>query len=205
MKRAGRARREVLARLVPAGGLIVDVGADHGHVAHAVGAIATERRPHRAGRPDLPWVVADGLAPFRHVDTAIIAGMGAHTIAGILTRGPLPRVLVAHAPDDPETLRTWLATHGWRVDAEALAPEAGRYAEVLRAVPGEEPATGLTLAFGPRLLEGDDPFLEPHLRHLHRHWSALARQTADHDARVSADAARRADFLRDRLQARGWG
>src|SRR5690606_9372760 len=142
----GPARREALARLVPPAPLIVDVGADHGHVAHRVGAVATERRPHRAGRGDVPWVVADGLAPFRHVPVAVIAGMGAQTIEGILTRGPRPDVLVAHAADDPPRLRAWLAAHGWRIDAEALAPEGNRWAEVLRAVPGVEPATGFTLA-----------------------------------------------------------
>jgi tRNA A22 N-methylase len=201
MKTFGRARRELLARLVPDGKpWLVDVGADHGHVAHAVGAIATERRPHRRGRGDVPWVVADGLAPFRDVPVAIIAGMGALRILGILDRAPKPACLIAHAPDDPPTLREGLAERGWRIEAEALAPEGNRWAEVVRARPGHEVATGLPLAFGPRLLEsGDDPYLLDHLDHTARHYERIARDTLGKAPEVHAHATERARFLRDAL------
>ena len=159
MKRTGRPRRALLVSMCPDAELIIDVGADHGHVARAVGAIATERAPNRTGRSDVPWVVADGLRPFRHVPCAIIAGMGAETIAGILQAGPRPDVAVVHAQDDPPRLRRLLASDGWHIEAEGLAPEAGRFAEVLRIRPGTETATGLWLDFGPRLLEGGDPLL----------------------------------------------
>ncbi|MCB9681360.1 MAG: tRNA (adenine(22)-N(1))-methyltransferase TrmK [Alphaproteobacteria bacterium] len=204
MKRAGAARRDALVRLCPAASLVVDVGADHGHVAHALGAVATERRPHRSGRGDVPWVVADGLAPFRHVPVAVIAGMGAHTIAGILTRGPRPDVLVAHAQDDPPWLRRWLAANGWRIDAEALAPEAGRFAEVVRAVPGASDADGLTLAYGPRLLEGDDPHLRAHLLHTWRYTRRLHDATNGRDPARHATLGDHAAFLADHLARRGW-
>lgn len=205
MKRAGLARRRVLADLVPDGvAWGVDVGADHGHVAKWTGLIASERQPHRAGREDVPWVVADGLAPYRTPPVAVIAGMGAHTIAGILDRGPRPDVLVTHAPDDPPTLRHYLASHGWRIDAERLAPEGSRWAEVIRALPGDEPATGLWLAFGPRLLEGDDPHLQAHLRHTWAHHDRVAATTKGKDAAVHAHHAERAAFLAERLRERGW-
>ena len=106
MNRAGKPRRDLLVRMTPPGDVVVDVGADHGHVAEALGAIATERMPNRAGRTDVPWVICDGLAAFRRVDVAVIAGMGARTIAGILTRGPTPEVAVLHAQDDPPFLRS---------------------------------------------------------------------------------------------------
>ena len=163
-------------------GILIDVGADHGHVAAAVGAVATERMPGRTGRSDVPWVIADGLAPFRHVDTAIIAGMGAKTILGILDRGPRPRrSVLVHAPDDPPALRVGLAARGWRIDAEALAPEARRHAEVIRAVPGPETATGAMLALGPRLLKGRDPHLKAHLVQLRGYFSTITRATAGRD------------------------
>jgi len=198
-----RARRRLIVSLVPRGRLVVDVGADHGHVAHALGAIATERQPHRRGRPDVRWVVADGLAPFRHVPVAVITGMGARTIAGILDRGPRPDVLVAHCPDDPSTLRRYLAAKGWRIDAEGLARENKRFAEVLRAVPGTETATGLTLEHGPRLLEGDDPLLRPWLEHERSHWHAIARATRQRAPEAHAEATRHARFLQAHLDARG--
>lgn len=203
--RGGAARRRVLVELCPPGEIIVDVGADHGHVAAAVGAIATERHPRRIGRRDVPWVVADGLRPFRRVDVAIIAGMGAHTIIGILQAGPRPGAAVLHAPDDPPVLRRWLAENGWRIDAEALAPEAGRYAEVLRVVPGEETATGPWLHFGPRLLTGRDPHLRAHLEELHAWHTRLAAQIGERAPEKSRVLSTRAAFLAERLRERDLG
>lgn len=210
MSSKGAARRAVIIRLCQSwqqahgSGVVVDVGADHGHVAAAIGAIATERAPGRIGRPDVPWVIADGLRPFRRVDLAVIAGMGALTIAGILERGPKPAAAVLHAPDDPPVLRAWLAAHGWRIEAEALAPEARRYAEVLRVVPGEEQATGLWLTFGPRLLEGGDPHLRAHLQQLWGWHARLARDTAGTAPEKAAWFAERSTFLAARLTERGW-
>jgi tRNA A22 N-methylase len=181
--------------LCPDARIVVDVGADHGRVAAALGAIATERRPHRRSRAAVRWVIADGLAPFRAVDVAIVAGMGAATIARILTSGPTPSAVILHAQDDPIRLRRWLAANGWAIDAERLAPEAGRFAEVIRAMPGREPASGLSLDHGPRLLAGGDPWLAPHLHELVGYWSDLAARTASGAPEVAADARSRAAFL----------
>lgn len=197
-----------LAPRLPPDAVIVDVGADHGHVTHALRTaglpvVASERAPGIAGRPELPWVLADGLAPFRRVDVAVIAGMGARTIARILQRGPRPTVAaVLHAQDDPPRLRTWLAADGWRFEAEGLAPEARRYAEVMRVVPGEETATGETLALGPRLLSDGHPLLEAHLRQLHGHWTSIARATHGHDALRHAAARARVERIERAMQHR---
>lgn len=160
---SGALRRELLVRFALAGPAPrVDVGADHGRVAAAIGAIATERRPHRraaGGR----WVIADGLAPFRAVGTAVIAGMGARTIARILGGGTPVACAVLHAQDEPRWLRSWLAANGWRIVDEALAPEARGFAEVIRAEPGHEPTQGLLLEYGPVLLASADPLLAAHL------------------------------------------
>jgi tRNA A22 N-methylase len=177
MKRPGQQRRELLIAMCPKGKNIVDVGADHGHVAAALGAIATERLPHRSGRRDIPWVIADGLKPFRNVEVAIIAGMGARKIMAILDAGPRPQAVVLHAQDDPPLLRRYLASHGWRIEREGLAPEAGRYAEVMVAMPGIETTSGTRLALGPRLLEGDDRYLLLHLNQLLGYWSNLQKHT----------------------------
>lgn len=200
MKKLGAARRAAIEALLPAEpGLVVDVGADHGHVAAAVGAIATERAPHRAGRSDVPWVIADGLAPFRAPDVAIIAGMGANTIEGILARGPHPRVLIAHAQDDPPRLRIHLARTGWRIEAERLAYEGRRYAVALRAVRGEEPASGLALHWGPRLLETGDPLLDAYLRHELAHQERVATACVASDPAKAAAHHAHVRFLRAQL------
>ncbi|MBN2800191.1 MAG: tRNA (adenine(22)-N(1))-methyltransferase TrmK [Deltaproteobacteria bacterium] len=196
-------RLAAILELVPSGLLVIDVGADHGHISGALPrVITTERHPHQARRRGLRWVVADGLAPFREVPCAVIAGMGARTIEAILSRGPAPAVAVLHAPDDPPRLRRWLAANGWRIDAESLAPEARRYAEVLRVVPGEEPATGLTLAVGPRLLSEGHPLLEAHLTQLLGHHRSLAAATAGVAPDKHREAQRWVEFLVEALEVR---
>lgn len=183
-KRAGDARLERLFELAqPVRGVVVDVGSDHGRIAEGLLAraepgaqvISTERRSHRLSRDTrVPCVVADGLAPFRQVDLAVIAGMGPHAILGILSRGPRPARAVVHSPDRTDTLRQGLKDQGWRIDAEALAPEGRRFAEVLRIVPGDEPASGHLLWFGPRLWAGDDPLLADHVASVTAHWRRVA-------------------------------
>lgn len=150
-------RHAAIVALCPDVRPIIDVGADHGYVAAALGAIAVERLPHRRGPADVRWVIADGLRPFRAVGTAIICGMGADRIAAILAEAVRPQVIVVHAADDPDRLRVHLVHQGWRIDAERLAVEGTGFAEILRAVPGVESSTGARLRLGPRLLDGRDP------------------------------------------------
>lgn len=179
MKTGGRPRRELLVHLASQGPRPrVDVGADHGRVAAALDCVATERRAHRvAGSPTQPWVICDGLRAFRQVGTAVIAGMGARTIAKILEEAcPVARV-VLHAQDDPVRLRTWLAANGWCILDEGLAPEAGRFAEVVVAQRGQELNQGLRLAYGPKLLAGSDPHLCDHLQQLGQHLARLVVQS----------------------------
>ncbi|MCB9669348.1 MAG: tRNA (adenine(22)-N(1))-methyltransferase TrmK [Alphaproteobacteria bacterium] len=172
----------------------VDVGADHGWVARELGCVATERRPDRIAVHEGLWVVSDGLDAFGPLGTAVIAGMGARTIARIVERGPPVARLVLHAQDDPPALRGWLATHGYRIVDEALAPEAGRFAEVVVAEPGEEPSSGLELELGPVLLTGRDPLARPHFEELYGYFAGLARRTQGHPE-AHARFAGRAAFL----------
>ncbi len=164
----------LLVSLVPPGGTVVDVGCDHGHVAHALRAVGVERAPRRLPARPGRYLVANGLAPFRAVDTAVIAGMGPATLLGIVDRGPQPRVLVAHCPDGMDRVRQGLADRGWRIDAEGLAREGDRISEVLRAVPGREPHTGHRLRFGP-LLECD-PLVEELAAHHLARWRQVAER-----------------------------
>lgn len=190
---AGRPRRELIVRLVREAihelgpdPVVVDVGCDHGHVAAAIGAIGVERRRKRLPpRGDLPLVVADGLRPFRRVDLAVITGMGAETILGVLDAGPRPTVAVVHTPERAWALRLGLAARGYRVEAEGLAPEARGFAEVIRARLGEETATGLSLAFGPKLIH--HPLVLDHVAHERARWAIRAAR-ANPPEREEAEA-----------------
>lgn len=193
-------RLEALRALIPPGHAVVDVGADHGILSRSIeNAVSTEVSPSQARAPGLTWVVAEGLRPFRAVECAVIAGMGAKTIAKILEEGPRPAILVLHAQDDPPALRAYLAGAGWRIEAESLAPEAGKYAELLRAVPGVESSSGLWLHFGPRLLTEGHPLLRAHLEiTLARHRALLQAMQGRNPAREAIFEARVA-FLSARL------
>lgn len=202
MSRLAADRWRAIVALVEAvrapGHVVVDVGADHGHVAHALGAIAVERAPHRIGRPDVPWIVSDGLTALAHVDIAVVAGMGAHRIADIVARGPAPTVaIVAHAPDDPPTLRQRLAASGWRIDAEVVVKEGPRHAFVLRATPGIETASGEALAIGPVLLRHapHDPLVRAAFIREARRMRDIAGRATAHDPSRTASATARADAL----------
>lgn len=192
-------RLAALAALVPPGPpdrIVVDVGADHGHLAAALGAIAVEREAHRPGvGARSPWVLADGLAPFRRVDVAILAGLGARTIAGIVQRGPRPGMLVAQAPDDPPRLRRLLVHDGWRVDAEALAREGARIVEIVRFVPGDEPARDPHLGLGPRLLAESHPLRGAWLDQERRRRRRLLADLASHDPGRAAQVQAELDVL----------
>jgi tRNA A22 N-methylase len=197
MKRTGQPRRNLLIEMCPSGlWPIVDVGADHGHVAAAVGAFANERMPNRMGRSDVAWVICDGLSAFSHVGVAIIAGMGARTIIGILERGPRPQALLAHAQDDPPMLRKYLAANGWRFDREGLAPEAGRFAEVMLLSNGYTEETGLALEYGPRLAESESPYLREHFEQQISRLDGIATNTKRSHAAVYEDCVSRINHLK---------
>ena len=202
----GAPRRKVLIALASTGPEPrVDVGADHGRVAEAIGGFATEIQTDHPRRAGIQWVVMDGLKGLRHVGTAVIAGMGARTIARILQEAPPIEQAVLHAQDDPPALRRWLAGHGWRITHEALAPEARRFAEIIVAVRGREQATGLELEYGPKLLHGDDPLLRDHLAQLGGHLRRLVAQTAPSPAAHAAhlERARFIEGVLARVDGRG--
>ena len=161
-------RHQLIIEMTPRGEVVIDVGCDHGHHTRAIGAIGTEREPNRLpARTDIPLVVADGLAPFRRVDVAVITGMGAHTILRVLREGPTPKEAIVHAPEYSDRLRRGLASQGWRIINERLAPEANRFAEVIHIERGEELTCGYELEFGPMLPK--DPLHLDHANQLLGH------------------------------------
>ncbi len=154
--------REV-ASLIPAGTVVVDVGADHGLLAawlarsgRFAGVIATDKSPRplaRARARLAAWGVTgvelrlgDGLEPVRpgEADVAVIAGLGAGTVTAMLARAP-GRVgrLILQPMTGASRLRGWLAGHGFRVVREHLALDRGRLYDILVAEPGG-PGDGLT-------------------------------------------------------------
>jgi len=192
-------RHQLLVEMCPDVPCIIDVGADHGYVAERLGAIASERMPHRRGTTKTPWVVADGLKPYRYADAAVIAGMGAAKIIDIIKHAPKIKTLILHATDNASSLRQYLAASGWRICDERLAPEAKAFAEVLRVERGEEVSRHLDLEFGPILIRGMSPMHHDHFSHLQEYWARVARWTHDHDLQRHGDAIERVHYLQQLL------
>lgn len=157
-------RLAALARQVPPGSVVADVGADHAALVIALVAsgrcprgIATDARPGpaamarervaAAGLADRISVrLGDGLEPLEpgEADALVIAGLGGVTIANILAGGPgvlrSARRLVLQPMVAAEVLRRRLDERDFSLVDEDLVAEAGRWYEILVAEPAAPPA-----------------------------------------------------------------
>jgi len=172
-------RLELICKIAPRGLRTVDVGCDHGHVSKTLSAVASEREPHRLPRrTDVPRVVANGLRGHKNVQLAILTGMGPQLILGILKAGPPPGEAIVHSPQHSHVLRMGLKQLGWRIHRQGLAPENGRFAEVMHIRPGKSPHDGYFLGFGADLL--GHPWAAQHAQHLRENWTRLAADAPPH-------------------------
>ncbi|HVB76828.1 MAG TPA: tRNA (adenine(22)-N(1))-methyltransferase TrmK [Candidatus Nitrosotalea sp.] len=118
---------------------VADIGAGDGQVAlrlHDLGlpVVATEFHPGAYARlpSQLDRRLGDGLAPLRpgEVEGAIIAGMGARNMIGILERDrDLARTLgwlVLQPQQKPDLLETWIDESGWRRTATCNVRQGSR-------------------------------------------------------------------------------
>ncbi len=181
-------RLRLIAAMAAGSRHLADVGTDHGYIpvylaqtggAERITASDVRSGPLRAAMASarrygvgdrISFVLADGLdGVSRDIDTAVIAGMGGETIAGILERAPWLREsgvrLVLQPQTKTDELIRRLASFGYRLSDAVLAKESGRYYLVICALPGapEKSAAGAE-ALAPRLLfEKRDPLLNGYL------------------------------------------
>ncbi len=180
-------RKEAIIGLVPVSGRVAEIGADHGQI--SAGVLAAGRAQKmlvcdisaaslvKARRlfASLGWeeradfCVADGLDGLDEpVDAILIAGMGSKTIEGILERGreklPGKRLILQPNPG-VQHMRVWLSENGWRIEAETLVFDEGRYYVALRAAEGNETLSLAQIWLGPRLLERPTPLFGAYARH----------------------------------------
>ena len=160
MSEPGRlsARLQAIARLIPPGQVVADVGTDHGLLPVALlrqglaaGVIAIDRRPAplavaaanvaAAGGSDrIQLRLGDGLSALRpgEVSVVVLAGLGCRTICRLIGAAAGQelglRWLVAQPERDPWLLRAFLARNGWRIEDEALVADGGRLYTALRAI-----------------------------------------------------------------------
>jgi tRNA (adenine22-N1)-methyltransferase len=175
-------RLAAVASFVPQGAVVADIGTDHGFVpAHLVlsghaGAVYAcdigegplSRARQTAAELGLTDVIrfclTDGLQGLEKepVDTAVLAGMGGETMAGILARAPWIKLrgvrLILQPQSKIHVLETWLHENGYAIQNALLVFEDGRHYLVLYAEPGADKPAALEV-----LMKNRDPLLPAYL------------------------------------------
>ncbi len=191
-------RMEAAAAMVTSGNILADVGTDHGYIPIA---LVLEKRIRRAIAMDLrrgplerakahirrfgleayiETRLSDGveaLAP-DEADTILIAGMGGGLVIQILKKGEsvcrTAKELVLQPQSEVERVRRFLRENRYRITAEDMVLEDGKYYPMMKAVPektvSQEAAAGtdpkrqqLCDRYGPLLLLQRHPVLEDYL------------------------------------------
>lgn len=191
-----------IARQVPQGAKLADVGTDHAYLpvwllrqGVVSSALATDLRegPLERGRAAARQYGAEGLT-FRRcdgltgigpqqADTVVIAGMGGELIARILAEAPWTRqvlLLLQPMSATPE-LRRWLGENGYRIVRETIAPEGEKYYVILTVRGGEDAPYSLgELWAGRQRREQPNPHRTAYLEDLlaRREWACRGMEKA---------------------------
>ena len=174
-------RLSMLAALTPACPVAADIGADHGFLGTwllesgkcervqflDISALSLKKASRLVRARGLSeravFSVGDGAQALREpAQAVIIAGMGAATIEGILTRGQEylgDASLILQPNINVESLRLRLTELGYEIYDEALARAGGRWYVGLAARRGSAAYTRYELLAGPVLLKRRDPML----------------------------------------------
>ena len=175
-------RLEMVASFVPQGAVILDVGSDHaylpielverGQIETAIAGEVVEG-PYQSAvknveahglKEKIQVRLANGLAAFEEEDQVsviTIAGMGGRLIATILEEGleKLSNIqrLILQPNNREDDLRIWLQDHGFRIVAESILEEAGKFYEILVVEAGKMELSASDVRFGPFLSKEVSP------------------------------------------------
>lgn len=217
-------RLHMLARLVPEGCRLTDVGTDHGYlpvallqqgriaaaIASDIGAEPLEHARRTAmqyGVDGMDFRLCAGLsgvAP-EETDVIVIAGMGGETIISILQDAPWTadgqHRLLLQPMTKAAALRHWLADNGYTFTDEHLVEDKGRVYPILCVKGGVfRPLTEAEALCG--VLLADDPlyaaYLTEHITKLRRSAEGLRRSSDPGGGRLAAQAESLAAELEER-------
>ena len=217
-------RLHMLARLVPEGCRLTDVGTDHGYlpvallqqgriaaaIASDIGAEPLEHARRTAmqyGVDGMDFRLCAGLsgvAP-EETDVIVIAGMGGETIISILQDAPWTadgqHRLLLQPMTKAAALRHWLADNGYTFTDEHLVEDKGRIYPILCVKGGVfRPLTEAEALCG--VLLADDPlyaaYLTEHITKLRRSAEGLRRSSDPGGGRLAAQAESLAAGLEER-------
>ena len=217
-------RLHMLARLVPEGCRLTDVGTDHGYlpvallqqgriaaaIASDIGAEPLEHARRTAmqyGVDGMDFRLCAGLsgvAP-EETDVIVIAGMGGETIISILQDAPWTadgqHRLLLQPMTKAAALRHWLADNGYTFTDEHLVEDKGRIYPILCVKGGVfRPLTEAEALCG--VLLADDPlyaaYLTEHITKLRRSAEGLRRSSDPGGGRLAVQAESLAAELEER-------
>ena len=217
-------RLHMLARLVPEGCRLTDVGTDHGYlpvallqqgristaIASDIGAEPLEHARRTAmqyGVDGMDFRLCAGLsgvAP-EETDVIVIAGMGGETIISILQDAPWTadgqHRLLLQPMTKAAALRHWLADNGYTFIAEHLVEDKGRIYPILCVEGGVfRPLTEAEALCG--VLLADDSlyaaYLTEHITKLRRSAEGLRRSSDPGGGRLAVQAESLAAELEER-------
>lgn len=165
-------RLETIARQVPQGSILADVGTDHGllpvwlllegRISYAIASDLREGPLSRARETVEQHGVADrvslrlcdGLVGIQPGEATVvsIAGMGGETIAAILEQAPWTKehtLLLLQPMTSFPDLRQWLLDHQYTVEQETICQEGSRMYTILTVRGGQDaPLTAAELWVG---------------------------------------------------------
>lgn len=156
--------------MVTSGGILADIGTDHGYVPIALvqegrikGAIAMDinKGPLAHARENIAAAdlqayiqtrLSDGVAALQEgeADTILIAGMGGELVLHILEEGKkvcaAASELILQPQSDIRKVREYLREHRYRIVDEDMVFEDGKYYPMMRAVRVEEDPSWMKLS-----------------------------------------------------------
>jgi tRNA (adenine22-N1)-methyltransferase len=190
-------RLQTVAHMVTSGHVVCDVGCDHAHtviylveqgiaprgIAMDINNSPLERATANIAAQNLTERIdtrlSDGLAALAvgEAETVIVAGLGGILMQSILAADPEKTAslgeLVLQPQSELPAFRRFLRLNGFRMLAEDIVLEEGKYYHVMKARPGRpnpnEPAkTTIADSYGRLLLESRHPMLLQYLKREHR-------------------------------------
>ena len=183
-------RLQTIADMVTEGGVLADVGCDHGYLPvylvlnkRITGAIAMDvgKGPlSRAKEHILAYGLeqyietrlSDGLTVLEpgEADTLVIAGMGGPLMEQILKKGSLVaksfREMILQPQSDIGHFRHFIRTQGWEIIREEMVKEDGKFYPMMKVIPAGqtlEPWRPEEEMFGRLLLKQHHPVLKEYL------------------------------------------
>lgn len=181
-------RMQAVAEMVTPGGVVADIGTDHGYVpiylvqhGIATGAIAMDVRPgplsHARANIEkyglgehIVTRISDGLHSLEadEADTVVIAGMGGFLMVRILEEGleilQTVRECILQPQSDVDSVRLFLHEHGFCIVQENMVIDDGKYYVMMKVVHGtDQEYDAADNLYGKILIDNAHPVLKAYL------------------------------------------